>query len=258
MACSRVVLDLILVPAAAEGRAFDLAAAWGALGSVAVVSLLSLVGALALVVRPEKLRRLLPYLVSVAVGALLGSAFLHLIPEVAEKRDGFDAASGALVLGGILLFFVMERFIHGHAHGHSGHAAVAPVAWLNLAGDGLHNFADGILIAAAWMEGGALTGLAATVAVGLHEIPQELGDVAVLVHAGLQPRRAVLLNFASGLVSIIEGFTPIVLLVTAGGFVYIAAADLMPELHRERRPAAMVLQVACVLAGIGIMALARE
>jgi zinc and cadmium transporter len=231
--------------------------------AVVAVGLLSLVGAVTFVVRRERLDRVLPYVVSVAIGALLGNAFLHLIPEI--SADGFTTAQALLVLGGIVAFFVMERFIHWHQHGHAeGHAVVAPYAWLNLTGDGLHNFADGIIIASAFMQGTAL-GVTTTVAVALHEIPQELGDVGILLQGQLSRGRALLLNLLTGLVAIVGavlalvlggrvlGFEPVVLAVTAGGFIYIAAADLIPELHRERRPAASLLQVGCLLAGIGLM-----
>ena len=233
--------------------------------SVGFVSLLSLLGAVTFVVRRERLDRVLPYLVSMAAGALLGNAFLHLLPEIAE--GGLERSDGLLVLAGIVLFFVFERFIHWHQHGHAeGHAAVAPSAWLNLVGDGLHNFIDGVILASAWLQDPAL-GATTTLAVALHEVPQELGDFSVLLLGRLPRGKALVLNLASGLVALlgavltlalkdsVAGFEGPVLAITAGGFVYIAAADLIPELHRELRPAASVLQLACLLGGIGLLAL---
>lgn len=245
------------------------AVAWtGALASVLIVSLLSLVGALTFVLRRETLARVLPTLVSLAVGALLGNVFFHLLPELGH--DGFSAETGALVFLGMLMFFGLERYLGGHEHGHVGHAThIAPYAWLNLIGDALHNFADGLLIAAAWMQSTAL-GLATTVAVALHEIPQELGDVGILMHARLTRKQALLLNLGTGLVAMlgafvglalggrIEGFHGVVLALTAGGFLYIAAADLMPELHRERRTGAAVLQMVALIAGATLTFLVRE
>jgi zinc and cadmium transporter len=239
-------------------------AVWGwSLLAVLAVSLLSLVGALTFFVRRERLDRVLPYLVSVAVGAMLGSAFFHILPDVAG--DGFTRRHAALFLLGIVIFFTLERFIHWHQHGHAeGHAAVAPYAWLNLTGDGLHNFADGVIIAAAFMQGRDV-GVATTLAVALHEVPQELGDVGVLLQGKLTLGRALALNLATALLAVIgavvalilggrlEGFHGTVLAVTGGGFIYIAAADLIPELHRERRPVASIVQMACLLGGIGLM-----
>lgn len=245
----------------------DAATWWSALLAVAFISLLSLVGAMTLVVRRERLARILPYLVSVAVGALLGTVFFDLLPDLAGA--GFTQGTGVQVLIGIFAFFGFERFLHSHDHGHAAHARVAPYAWLNLVGDGLHNFADGIILAVAWMASPAL-GLSMTVAVALHEIPQELGDIGILVHGGMKPRTAVLLNSLTALVALlgavvglllgarIAGFSDVVLGVTAGGFIYIAAADLMPELHRERRPLAALLQAACVVGGAAVMALAAH
>jgi zinc and cadmium transporter len=238
-----------------------------ALAAVVVVSLLSLVGAVTFVVRRERLDLVLPYFVSVAVGAMLGSAFLHLIPELFP--GGVQPRLSFLILVGMIVFFVLERFIHWHQHGHAeGHAAVAPYAWLNLAGDGLHNFADGIMIAAAFMTDVHL-GVTTTIAVSLHEIPQELGDVSILLQGNFTRRRALLLNLATALLAVlgavlalllggrIMGFKEAVLALTAGGFIYIAAADLIPELHRERRPLHSALQVGCLIAGIAVMHLLR-
>lgn len=241
------------------------AAAWGpALLAVGVVSVLSLVGSLTLVVGERRLNRALPYLVALAVGAMLGSAFLHLLPELGAH--GFSPAIGARILAGVVIFFILERFLHSHDHGHDHHGTVPSYAWLNLVGDGLHNFADGMIVATAWTAGPAV-GLPTTIAVALHEIPQELGDIAVLMHAGMPARRALLLNLATACLAIvgaivalllggrIEGFHEVVLALTAGGFIYVAAADLIPELHHGRRSGESVAQVGLIVLGALIMGL---
>lgn len=251
------------LPAAASGAAP--ASAWAqSLLAVTGVSLLSLVGALTFVVKRATLDRYLPYLVSAAAGALLGSAFFDLIPEVAV--DGLTGEDSALLVGGMVLFFAFERYVHWHQHGHApGHAQVAPYAWMNLAGDGLHNFVDGIVIAAAFVESPAL-GLSTTLAVAIHEIPQELGDVGVLLAGRLPRGRAILLNLGTALLALVgcvvgllagssvAGFHDVVIAITAGGFLYIAAADLMPELHRHEHGWPSFAQMACLVGGIAVMA----
>jgi zinc and cadmium transporter len=231
--------------------------------SLAALSSVSLLGSMTLMLRPDRLRRSLVVLVPFAAGALLGNSFLHIVPEVAESTAGFDRAASISVVAGIVVFFILEKVLHWH-HSHFPHEEVLhPVAVSNLLGDGLHNFIDGAIVAGAFVVSPQL-GLATTAAVGLHEIPQELGDFGILVHAGLRPRRALLLNFVSGLTAIAGG--AITLLVsapdaivrfflpfTAGAFVYIASTDLIPELHKEPEPAKSLLQVVALLLGVGVM-----
>ncbi len=238
---------------------------WALSGAAVLgISSVSLLGALGLVVRPDALRGALLLLISFAAGALLGDAFLHLIPEIAESAAGLDGLASAGLLAGVLSFFVLEKILHWH-HSHLPHEEVLhPVAVSNLVGDGLHNFLDGAIVAGAFVASPAL-GLATAVAVALHEIPQELGDFGILVHAGLTPRRALLLNFASGLTAVagmaatltflpVEATQRLLLPFSAGAFVYIASTDLIPELHKEPEPAKSLLQVVALLAGVGIMA----
>ena len=241
------------------------------LASVVLVSLVSLVGVATLSLDEARLRRLAAVLVSFAVGALLGDAFIHLLPE-AFARPGDDLRVSLLVLAGMLLFFVVEKLLR-HAHGplHSqahGSAVARPeLAAINVVGDGVHNFIDGVLIAASWLAGPRL-GLTTTLAVLLHEIPQELGDFGVLLQSGLRPRSAVLLNLASASVAILgavttlavgsaaaTGVTAALVPVAAGGFVYIASADLVPELQHDRSLRALALQAPLIAAGIAVMAL---
>lgn len=241
------------------------AATWAqTLGAVGVVSLVSLVGALTLVLAPRLLSRILLVLISFAAGALLGDAFIHLLPEISESERGFDLAASLAVLAGITGFFLLEKVLHWHHAHFPSEEVVHPVATSNLVGDGLHNFVDGAIVAGSFLASPEL-GLATTIAVALHEIPQELGDFAILVHAGVKPRRALLLNFLTGLAAVaggvatlllesVGGLVHVLLPFSAGAFVYIASTDLIPELHKEPEPGKSFVQALALVVGIGIMA----
>ncbi|MGZ8605356.1 MAG: ZIP family metal transporter, partial [Actinomycetota bacterium] len=153
------------------------ASVWGStLAAVFAVSLISLVGILGLVAREALLRRLLPLLVSFAVGALLGDALFHILPELAED-GGLTTGISTVVVGAMVFFFVLEKFIHLHHQlGSPGQGHIHPVALNNLLGDGIHNFVDGAIIAGAFLIDARL-GIATTAAVAFHEIPQEIGDL---------------------------------------------------------------------------------
>jgi len=219
-----------------------------------------------------RVRRLAVFFVSFAAGALLGDTFIHLLPEIFAKARGADALRASLmILAGVLLFFVIEKLLrhqHGLLHRHHHHETIErpELAAVNILGDAIHNYIDGLLIGASWLAGPAL-GISTTIAVLLHEIPQELGDFGILIHSGLTVRKATLLNVASAAVAILGTLTAVVagavahqrvteLLVplTAGGFVYIALADLIPELQHERGLRALVVQTALIAAGIAVMA----
>ncbi len=240
-----------------------------ALLSVVAISVLSFTGALVLALGPARVRRLLPTLVALAAGALIGNVFLHLLPEAVEHTGGFTPGLAWWVLGGLLGFFVIESVIHWHHHGEDlhehAHGRVHPVAWMNLLGDLLHNVIDGMLVAGAWLVGPEL-GLATTIAVALHEVPQEFGDLGVLLHAGLTPRRALWLNFLSAGGAVVGAV--VVLLagqsmhvehqlvpLAAGGFLYVACADLVPELKQRVGGMGLVTTVLALLAGIALVAL---
>jgi zinc and cadmium transporter len=238
---------------------------WAAtLIAVVAVSALSLVGAAGLVLKPQTLQKSLLTFIPFAAGALLGDAFLHLLPEIAESRAGLDVTASMGLLAGVITFFVLEKVLHWH-HSHLPHEEVLhPVAITNLFGDGLHNFVDGAIIAASFSVSMEL-GLATSLAVALHEIPQELGDFAILVHAGLPPRRALLLNFLTALTAVAGGVVTLLfssladierlfLPFSAGAFVYIASTDLIPELHKEPEPRKSLVQLVALLAGVGVMA----
>lgn len=231
--------------------------------SVFIVSVISLLGMVFLSIKKEKLEHLLIYLVSFAVGALLGDVFIHIVPELGE--GGFAVESGIWLLLGIIIFFIVEKIIHWHHCHRAEHAHDArPFALMNLIGDGLHNFLDGAIIAAAFMADTTL-GVATAVAVVLHEIPQEIGDFGVLLYAGYSRAKALMFNFLSALLavagavltlilgSVVPALAPILLAIAAGGFIYIAGTDLIPELHRDCHRCKAVYQLLAIIFGIGLM-----
>lgn len=267
------------------------------LASVFAVSLVSFVGVVFLSRGRGALDRALMYLVSLAAGVLLGGAFFHLIPE-AYRMHGDSLALPLYVLAGFLGFFLLERFLWAHHHGHGdeplpgrdpgvplgpedgagpvepGPGTTAevrrfrPVVVMSLLGDGIHNLIDGMIIAAAYAATPEL-GVVTTAAVLLHEVPQEVGEFGVLVRGGLPVRTALLLNFLSasmafvgavvallvgaGSSSFLEALVPI----TAGNFIYIAAADLVPELHHEHDPKEAVGHVVLLMIGVVVMLVLR-
>lgn len=243
-----------------------------ALVSVVVVSLVSLVGLLTLSMSETRIRRLAAFFISFAAGALLGDAFVHLIPETFAGSPAHPPLRASLlILGGIVLFFIVEKLLsheHGplHRHHHGGSIARPELAAINMVGDAVHNFIDGLLIGASYLVSPSL-GISTSLAVLLHEIPQELGDFSILIHSGLTVRKATLFNLVSAAVAIAGTATALVagtvahervigllIPITAGGFVYIAAADLIPELQHDRSLRALIIQPALILLGIGFMA----
>lgn len=231
--------------------------------SVAGVSLISLVGLFFLSLKEEVLKKFTFLFMSIAVGALLGDAFIHLIPEAFEESAHPEIVS-ILIIGGIFLFFVLEKFFHWHHHGEDIEHTIHPVGKLTLTSDMIHNFVDGIIIAASFMVSIPL-GIATTLAVLLHEIPQEIGDFSVLLHAGYNKIQALWLNFASGLTAILgaaaffvvgrslEELITYIIPIAAGGFIYIAVADLIPELQKTKKLSSSLLQLIAVFFGVAIM-----
>jgi zinc and cadmium transporter len=215
-----------------------------------------------------------PWLVSVAIGALLGAAFLEVLPH-AVIASGDATSTHTIVLAGILIFFVLEKLViwrhchiesceghepHVHVHGHDyGRSGL-----LILVGDTFHNFVDGVLIAAAFMEDvrlGAVTALA----IIAHEIPQEVGDFVILLHSGYSKGRAFAYNLLSSLATVVggllayyglssaQGAVPVMLALAAASMIYVAVADLIPGLHKRTELRASVAQVVLILLGIGIV-----
>ena len=231
--------------------------------SVLVVSLISLVGVFTLSLNQKKLGQWLIYLVSFSAGALMGDAFIHLIPEALENIPSRWAS--LFILSGILLFFVLEKIIHWR-HCHEVACAEHPHAfsYMILLGDGVHNFIDGLVIGASFLVSFPV-GLSTTLAVILHEIPQEIGDFGSLVYGGFSRLRALLYNFFSGTTAILGAVLILILgsrwgnladwLVpfAAGGFIYIAGSDLIPELHKSKESKKMFFQVVYFILGIGVM-----
>lgn len=235
------------------------------LAAVLVVSLISLAGVLGLAMDRERLERVVVHLVSLAAGALLAGAVVHLLPSAIEAL-GPDPSLSVWLMVGFVGFFVLEKLLWAHHHGMGPqpHDRAHPVVALNLLGDAVHNFIDGVVIAASFSTSPTL-GIVTTTAVLVHEIPQEIGDFGILIHGGLSVGRAVALNFMTALTAVlgvlvtlvfgarVEGMIGALLAITAASFVYIAAADLIPELHRQRGLKRAFGQVAMFGLGVGLM-----
>ena len=232
--------------------------------SVILVSLISFIGLFALSINSKKLKKVLIYLISFSVGALLGDVFIHLIPELIEKNN-FTLLTSVYILSGIGIFFILEKFIHWqHCHGNITNNHIHPFAYTNLIGDALHNFIDGAIIAASYFVSSQI-GIATTIAVVLHEIPQEIGDFGVLIHGGFTKAKALALNFLSAVASIIgavltiiigkslQNIELILIPITIGGFIYIAGSDLIPELHKETSIKKSIIQFISLILGVLIM-----
>lgn len=240
------------------------------LGSVVLVSMLSLAGITLFFWSERFIRAALLPLVSFSTGALLGDVFIHILPELAEDADRFQA-SLLIVLGGIVFSFVVEKFVrwrhchvipnqnHDDCHHHHHHVGV-----MALVGDCLHNAIDGIVIAAAFLAGIPI-GISTTIAVMFHEIPQEISDMAILLHSGFTKKSALFFNFLSALTAI-AGATVVLLLsgssgalesamlpFAAGNLLYIAGSDLIPELHQHSKLRQAPLQLLAMLAGMAVM-----
>jgi len=212
------------------------------LSATILVSLISLIGIFTLGMKTKVFDNISVLLVGFAAGGLIGSAFLHLLPEAVEKRGCNFVFLFALI--GFTIFFLMERYFYWR-HCHEGVCDIHTFTYLNLIGDGLHNFMDGLIIAASFATSFKL-GTVTTLAVIFHEIPQEIGDFGILVYGGLSKSRALLFNFICALTSVLGAIVGYILSsvigdisiflisFTAGGFIYIAASDLIPELHKEK------------------------
>ncbi len=235
--------------------------------SVIGVSLLSFIGIVLFLVRESLIRRVLLYIISFSTGSLFGDVFFHIFPELATDQDIFERAM-IFVLLGILLSFVIEKLIHWH-HCHilpddDVHCAHHHVGIMSLIGDAVHNFIDGALIAASFLVSIEI-GIATTIAVILHEIPQEIGDFAILLHSGFSRMKAILFNLLSACMAILGAgvvlafsvSTPaiagILLPIAAGNFLYLAGSDLIPELHKHTGIREGYLQLVCMILGMATM-----
>jgi len=239
--------------------------------SVIIVSLVAVVAILPLLYKKKVSKNFLLILMSLSVGALMGSVFIHFLPEAVSH--GYTLGLAINVLLGFLVFFVLERLIHWHhnkkcmknpdqyGHGHAYH--LAP---LNLIGDGIHNFLDGLVIAGSYMVSIPL-GIAATLSIIFHEVPQEIADFGVLLYSGWSKMKALVFNFLSATTAIlgaivglilagkVQGFSNFVIPFAAGNFIYIAASNLVPELHRHCKFKDVFIHLFFIIVGIAIMVL---
>lgn len=222
------------------------------------------------------LSKMVERMVSLSVGIMLSTSLLNALPEAFESKADTHSLFATL-LAGLLAFFLLEKFSvlrhshhhegdgHSHAHGHDAHEA-GKSGWMILVGDGLHNFTDGILIAAAFLANptlGVVTGLA----IIAHEIPQEIGDFIVLLNAGFSRARAYFYNLTSSLMAVIGGVLgyvmlekassviPYVLVFASSGFIYIAVSDLMPQMQRRATLRETIPQILLIGLGVGVVLL---
>lgn len=238
---------------------------WACLLAVTVVSLISLIGIFTIGLQEKFLRNILKILIAFAAGSLFGDVFIHIIPETFEAIPA--PWPGILILSGIIGFFLIEKFLlWQHCHELPDQKHHHPVGPMTIIGDGIHNFLDGILIAGSFLISTEL-GIATTIAVILHEIPQEIGNFATLLKAGYSKSKALLFNFLSALTAIfgallvfilgqnIEGLSLYLLPFTAGSFIYIAGSDLIPMLHdrEENSFRENFSQLIALIGGMGIM-----
>lgn len=225
-----------------------------------LISLIAFVGVFTLVIKEKLFKKILFSLVGFSAGALMGGAFLHLIPEAIEQSENPNIF--LYVLMGFVLFFLIEKLLHWR-HCHESKCPVHTFAYMNLLGEVVHNFIDGLVIAASFVINPSL-GWITTLAVALHEIPQELGDFGVLVYGGFSKNKALLLNFLVALTAILGGVfgfyltqclscTAFLLPFTAGGFLYISASDLIPEIRKESDLKKSLLSFTVFVLGILLM-----
>lgn len=203
-----------------------------------IISLISLIGIFSLAIKEKSLNKLLLFLVALSAGVLLGTAFFHLIPEISTKANAF-----VYVVLGFILFFIIEKYLYWQ-HCHEGKCHIHTFAYMNLFGDFIHNFLDGLIIASSFLINFQL-GITTTIAIAIHEIPQEIGDFGVLLYGGFSKKKAILLNLLTALTAVLGGIIgyflsssslsslSIIPAVAAGGFIYIACSDLIPEMKKD-------------------------
>lgn len=230
----------------------------GSVGSVLIASLF-------LLFKKDAQKKLVPILVTFATGALLGSAFLGLIPESLELLAPDKILK--TMLGGILFFFFLEKLIRiHHCHNIDCHSHDKSIGKMVFVGDALHNFIDGVMIAGGFLVS-VPVGIMVALAIIVHEIPQEIGDFGIFLHSGYSKQKAILLNALSGVTAFVGAglgyfflqsmmeFVPYVMAFAAASFIYIALADLSPELHKQTKPVHAIQQISLLLLGVGIIAL---
>jgi zinc and cadmium transporter len=239
-----------------------------ALISVVIISLVSVVAVLPLLIKKKVSKKLLLFLLSISVGVLLSTVFMDFLPEATSH--GYTLGLALYILFGFLVMFLLEKFIHWHHHEkckHSdGHGHAYNLAPINLIGDGIHNFIDGLVIAGSYAVNVTL-GITATISILFHEIPQEIADFGVLLYSGFSKKKALLFNFLSAatailgtllgffLINRLQGFNSFMIPFAAGNFLYIAASNLLPQLHRHCKLKDTLLHLFAICIGIGIIVL---
>lgn len=229
----------------------------------------ALIGGFILLSREKLMLKISHFLASFAAGILLGTAFFDLIPEAIGKAEETNTDIFPWVLFGILLFFLMERFIHWfhhHEEFHKDEQQSKSTLSLIIFGDTMHNFIDGVVIAATFMVSIPL-GVATSISVFAHEVPQEIGDFGLMLHKGLKPKRIILVNILSAAAAflgaiitysvgnILGAYIPMLLAITAGFFIYIASSDLIPEIHHEKRKGFAFVESLLLILGVVVMAI---
>jgi len=230
-----------------------------------LISLVAFIGALTLFLKEKLLDKILLFLVAFSAGALIGGAFFHLIPEALEIVGLENSLNIFLyVILGFCTFFILENFIKWHHHHAREHPKIMPFSYLILVSDAVHNFIDGLIIAASFAVSFSI-GVITTLIVALHEIPQEIGDFGILIYGGIKKRRALFLNFLSAVSVVLGGAVGyfisekvensifFLLAFAAGGFIYIASSDLIPEIKHEKNPRKSAVYFFIFLLGLGLM-----
>ncbi len=231
------------------------------------ITLFAFIGIFTLALKEKLLEKILLILVSLSAGALMGGALLHLIPEAVEKAEGTNIDVFIVVLFGFILFFIIEKVLHWR-HCHKGKCDVHTFSYMNLIGDSIHNFIDGLIISAGFIYSISL-GFSTFVAIAAHEIPQEIGDFGVLIYGGFEKKKAIVLNFVVALTVVFGGVVGyfisksvdsavmFLLPFAAGGFIYIAATDLVPEIKKEMDMKKYMATMIVFIIGILIMLITK-
>jgi len=232
--------------------------------SLALISFASLIGAFTLGIKLNRLEHYLEAMVAFAIGALLGDTFIHLLPELGE--NGFPLEISLTILAGMVVFFILEKVIHWHHCHHAKHSHVCEsYGYMSLVGDALHNFIDGLILGGAFLTS-PVVGFSTTIAIFLHEIPQEIGDYGILLKSGFSKKKALAFNFLISLTaflgafiavlfgSMIAGANQFFIAFAAGSFIYIAATDLLPQLNKHFSKKQAITQVILIILGIIVMA----
>jgi zinc and cadmium transporter len=234
--------------------------------SVIIVSLISLVGVFTFSLDQRKLEKVIIYLVSLSAGTLLGDAFIHLVPEAYKNKEN-SIYPAVYILLGILTFFILEKYIHWrHCHKIASPDHPHPFSYIILIGDAVHNFIDGLIIAGSFLVS-VPVGIATTIAVIFHEIPHEIGNFGSLIYGGFSRSKALAYNFTTALTAIAGALVVLIINMdtvqiqnflvpfAAGGFIYVASADLIPEIHKNTEPRKSFWQLSVFILGIVLMLL---